>query len=183
MSSFDALLDQVSTSGARTSPHATFSNAPHHNPHATPTPVDMASLYRLVQDQMAALATTAPTDDNRELLERLIGELETAINDPPTEVRGVPQHFLDALDRVPRKLLKPDEACPICAEKHLDDKYCLVVELPCHKSHRFDLECVAPWLQSKGTCPMCRTDFTKKKEPVKVEDSEEEDDDPAGMFA
>ncbi|KKA30053.1 hypothetical protein TD95_001529 [Thielaviopsis punctulata] len=183
MSSFDALLDQVSTSGARTSSHAIFSAQPHHNPHATPTPVDVASLYRLVQEQMATLATSAPSADNRALLERLIDELESSINDPPAEVRGVAQHFLDGLERVPRKTLRADETCPICAERHLEDQYCLVVELPCHKSHRFDLECVAPWLQSKGTCPMCRTDFTKKKEPVKVEDSEDEDDDPAGMFA
>ncbi|KAL5598608.1 hypothetical protein BROUX41_003465 [Berkeleyomyces rouxiae] len=200
MSSFDALLDQVSTSGTRTSAHATFSAQSHHNPHATPTPVALASLYRLVQEQLTTLASNAPpagasttggagtgsdlgTGSNSALLASLIAELESSISDPPSEVRGVSQEFLDGLDRVPRGQLQADDSCPICAEPHLDDAYCLVVELPCHASHRFDLECVAPWLQSKGSCPMCRTDFTKKKAPVKVEDSEEEDDDPAGMFA
>lgn len=36
-----------------------------------------------------------------------------------------------------------------------------MVELQCHHSHNFDLECVGPWLQLKGTCAICRTDFTK----------------------
>ncbi|KKF94980.1 putative RING finger protein [Ceratocystis platani] len=183
MSSFDALLDQVSTSGARTSASAIFSAQEHHNPHATPTPVDMAALYRLVQDQMASLASTAPSTENRILLESLMAELDASIADPPTEVCGLGQDFLDGLERVDRGRVGVEETCPICAEKHRDDPYCLVVELPCHKSHRFDLECVAPWIQSKGSCPLCRTDFTKKKEVVRVEDSEEEDDDPAGMYA
>jgi hypothetical protein len=59
-----------------------------------------------------------------------------------------------------------------------DDKYCLVVELPCHKTHRFDLDCVGPWLRLNGTCPLDRKDLMKKKEIVKAkagEDPDEED--------
>jgi len=130
---------------------------------------------------METLATTAPSDANRDFLTRLIASLEEDILDPPEDVRGVSQEFLDGLDRVPRKRLGKEDACPICAESFLDDKYCLVVELPCHKSHRFDLECVGPWLQSKGCCPLCRKDFVKKAE--RVVDSEEEEDDPMGMFS
>lgn len=65
------------------------------------------------------------------------------------------------LEQVPKKSLKPDEACLIYAEKFLDDQNPLMVELQCHHSHKFDLECVGPWLQLKGTCPICRTDATK----------------------
>ena len=91
----------------------------------------------------------------------LIDSLNSDIFNPPKDVEGVSQEFLDVLERVPKKNLKLDNACPICAEKFLDDQYPLTVELKCHHSHKFDLECVGPWLQLKGTCPICRTDFTK----------------------
>ncbi|EQL33900.1 hypothetical protein BDFG_04174 [Blastomyces dermatitidis ATCC 26199] len=45
----------------------------------------------------------------------------------------------------------------------LDDPYPLVVRLPCHTSHLFDLECVRPWLRLRGTCPLDRADFGKKE--------------------
>ena len=73
------------------------------------------------------------------------------------------QIFLTALDRVPRASLKPSQACPICNNPFLDDPYPLVVRLPCHTSHIFDLECVRPWLRLRGTCPLDRVDFGKKE--------------------
>ncbi|KAK3349408.1 hypothetical protein B0T25DRAFT_242046 [Lasiosphaeria hispida] len=153
----------------------------HNNPHAVPNPVDVAALFRLLQDQMGTLATTAPTDANRDFLRELVEALEEDVAHPPTSIPGVSQEYLDGLDRVARKTIKKDETCPICAERYLDDQYCLVVELPCHHSHRFDLECVGPWLRSKGTCPLCRKELAKKKEVVV--DDEEEDDDPNGLYA
>ncbi|SPO05003.1 uncharacterized protein DNG_07688 [Cephalotrichum gorgonifer] len=182
MSTFYSFLDQISTTAAPTARSSTISSPTHHNPHAMPTPVDVTRLLRLVQEQMETLATTAPSPENRDFLTQLVSALEDDILDPPETVHGVGQEFLDGLERVNRKKLGEDESCPICAERFLDDKYCLVVELPCHKSHKFDLECVGPWLQSKGCCPFCRADFTKKKEVVVVED-DEEDDDPMGMFS
>lgn len=155
---------------------------PHHNPHAVPNPADVGALFRLVQDQMGTLAMTAPTEENRDFLRQLVEALEIDVARPPKEIPGVSQEYLDSLDRVNRKTLKKDETCPICAERYLDDPYCLVVELPCHHSHRFDLECVGPWLRSKGTCPLCRKDLNKKKEVV-VPDGEEEDDDMNGLYA
>ncbi|OLN86151.1 putative RING finger protein [Colletotrichum chlorophyti] len=173
MSSFTSFLSHLATP---TQPNA------HTNPHATPTPVDAAALYQLLQQQFQTLFSTAPNDDNARFLSSLVEALESDIASPPTEIPGVSHEYLDSLDRVPKKSLGPDEACPICAEKFLDDKYPLVVELPCHSSHRFDLECVSPWLRSKGSCPMCRKDLTKKKEPLVVED-DEENDDPDGLYA
>ena len=86
--------------------------------------------------------------------------------------------------------LSEDDSCPICAEPYLDDQYCLVVELPCHGRHQFDLDCVGPWLQSKGTCPMCRADLSdagRKKaaaEKAKAQQAldDEEDEDPDGLY-
>lgn len=199
MSSFNSQLHQLSEDPSTSSTTATTDSPSHrHNPHAIPTPVDLVGLFRLVQDQLSTLAQDSPDATNRDFLLSLFEGLEGDISHLPREVEGVSQDFLDALDRVPRKGLKPDDACPICAEKFLDDQYPLVVELQCHHSHRFDLDCVAPWLQLKGTCPMCRADLKKydpkrkgtserikkmwEKEGKPAEEDEEEDDDPDGLY-
>ncbi|KAF7542059.1 hypothetical protein G7054_g167 [Neopestalotiopsis clavispora] len=166
MSSFTSHLHTISREAGSTT-------APTH--HAGPTPVDAAALFSMVQEQMATLANSAPSDTNRDFLVSLIDTLRADVDNPPDEIKGVTQEYLDTLERVPKKQLKPDDSCPICAEKYADDPYPLVVELPCHGSHCFDLECVGPWLQSKGTCPLCRKDLTEKKKPVIVEDDEEDD--------
>jgi len=173
MASFFSLLNQISSpSGTQT---------PQQNPHATPTPVDAAALFRMLQDQLLTLHTTAPTSDNRDFLEQLISSLEQDINDPPSTLRGVSQEFVDTLDRVNRKRLRAEDDCAICKVPYLEDEWCLVVELPCKGRHRFDLECVGPWLRSKGTCPMCREEMGKKKEISVVDD--EEDEDPDMLYA
>lgn len=56
------------------------------------------------------------------------------------------------------------------------DPYPLVVELPCHPTHWFDLACIQPWLQLQTTCPLDRLSVLPKPAPVPVEDSEEEYD-------
>lgn len=169
MASFFALLDQLAEPTRR------------NNPHATPTPIDTAALFRLLQDQLQTLHSTAPTPENRVFLERLMASLDDDIHDPPAALRGVAQDFVDALDRVPRKALHRDDDCAICKVPYLDDEWCLVVELPCPGRHRIDLECVGPWLRSKGTCPMCRTDIAKKK-PVPAADNDDDQDEEADMM-
>ncbi|KAI1827003.1 hypothetical protein F4861DRAFT_464395 [Xylaria intraflava] len=168
MATFTSHLDQIT-------PNPTSS-------HAGPTPVDVAALFQLVQDQLATLAVDAPTEANRTLLASLMRTLEADIDHPPDRVRGVDQAYLDTLDRVSRKRLQsdPEGACAICAEKFLDDPHPLVAELPC--SHIFDLECVSPWLLSKGTCPLCRLDLTKKKTVEIPKDEEEDDEDIDGLY-
>lgn len=179
MASFFSLLNQISeTTGTDT--NATDA---HHNPHATPTPVDAAALFRLLQDQLLTLHNTAPTADNRDFLEQLISSLEADINDPPSRIKGVSQEFVDMLDRVGKKKLSADDDCAICKVPYLEDEWPLVVELPCKGGHRFDLECVGPWLRSKGTCPMCREEMGKKKAEVPVVEDDEEDDDPDMLYA
>lgn len=175
MSSFNALLDQISD------PPADGTTTPQQNPHATPTPVDSAALFRMLQDQLLTLHTTAPTPENAAFLEGLVSSLEADINDPPTKLRGVDQEFVDSLERVSRKKLGKNDDCAICKVPYLEDEWCLVVELPCKGRHQYDLECVGPWLRSKGTCPMCREELGKKKAPPPVED-DEEDEDPMGLY-
>ena len=84
---------------------------------------------------------------------------------------------------MPKKQLKKSDTCPICGEAFLDDEYPLVVELPCHKTHRFDLDCVGPWLRLNGTCPLDRKDLMKKKEFVKTKDEGEDEEDYESMYA
>ncbi|KAI0120468.1 hypothetical protein F4776DRAFT_236001 [Hypoxylon sp. NC0597] len=173
MSSFTSHLRQISSDPPTAGSH--------HRQHAGPTPVDVAALFRLLQDQFATLAMDAPTDENRDFLGSLTQVLEEDIDSPPDTITGVSQEYLDCLDRVPRKQFKQDDSCPICAERFLDDPYPLVVELSCHGKHRFDLECVGPWLQSKGTCPMCRKSLTEKKK-VEIPKDDEEEDDVDGLY-
>jgi hypothetical protein len=45
------------------------------------------------------------------------------------------------------------------------------------------MDCVAPWLLAKGTCPLDRRDFAKKKEPVVPPKDEEEEEDYDDMIA
>lgn len=153
------------------------------NPHATPTPVDTAALFRLLQDQLLTLHGSAPTPDNRAFLEQLAASLDDDIRSPPARLRGVGQEFVDALDRVPRRALAPSNDCAICKVPYLDDQWCLVVELPCRGRHRFDLECVGPWLRSKGTCPMCREHVgARERSPVPAADDDDEEEDGADMM-
>lgn len=197
MSSFNSQLHQLTNDSPPTQPGggAEQQQQQRHNPHALPTPVDLVGLFRLVQDQYSTLAADAPDAANRDLLRDLSQALEADLLHLPKQVEGVSQEFLDTLDRVPRKQLKPEDACPICAEKFLDDPYPLVVELQCHHTHRYDLDCVAPWLQLKGTCPMCRQDLTKydpRKKGVsqrieklwegKKPEEEEEEEDPDMLY-
>lgn len=173
MSSFFNQISQISTDSA---------DETHNNPNATPTPVETAAAYRLLMDQFATLReSTGPNSEaNQALLEQLILETAGHIAEPPGKVEGVPQSYLDSLERVPKKELKMTDTCPICGEPFLNDLYPLVVELPCHKTHRFDLDCVGPWLRLNGTCPLDRKDLTKKKEVLKpqvpAEDDDEEED-------
>jgi len=175
MTSFFNQLSQIETDSSE-----------HNNPYATPTPVDVAATERLLQDQFYALRRTASDSQNATFLESLIEFIQSQIESPPEKVAGVPQSFLDALDRVPLKHLKKTDACPICGECFLDDEYPLVVQLPCHPAHRFDLECVGPWLRLQGTCPLDRKDLTKKKEapgPVNREREVEEEENYESMYA
>lgn len=96
--------------------------------------------------------------------------------DESVESKGVDDSFLDRLERVNVKTLKEDDTCPICTNDYKSDEHPLVVELPCNSKHRFDLECIGPWLKINKTCPLCRTDVTVRKNKVELVDSEEEEE-------
>ncbi|KGO58830.1 Zinc finger, RING-type [Penicillium expansum] len=173
--------------------------APDHRPHAVPVPGDVsAAFFSLAEalDMMRREADSAPhpdaqegtdnadSDTGRDLLTTMIQSLLAQADTPPREVEGVDEEFCDTLERVPKASLKPADTCPICNNPFMEDAYPLVVQLPCHPTHRFDLECVRPWLRLRGTCPLDRIDFAKQlrdkveaKKKLVEEDEEEEWDD------
>lgn len=134
------------------------------NPERSSAPSDISQLEQaLRQFEDSPLA--------QQLAQRL---QESESNNDPSQ--GMPQSYIDSLDRIPKKKFKKDDTCAICTSRYLDDQYPLVVKLPCNDKHHFDLECIGPWLKFNHTCPMCRKDLLEKKEEI-IEDSEEEYDD------
>ena len=56
------------------------------------------------------------------------------------------------------------------------DEYPLVVRLPCHPEHKFDLDCIQPWLKLNTTCPLDRKDLTEKKKPLTPKPAQDEEE-------
>ena len=122
---------------------------------------------------MSALMASNP---NRSLADSLVEQLLELADAPPTRPKGMPESFVDGLERVGKKYLKKEDECPICAERFLDDPHPLVVRLPCNDKHMFDLECIQPWLRLNSTCPLDRRDLAKRKEVEKPEPKEKDEE-------
>lgn len=89
-------------------------------------------------------------------------------------MEGVTEEYIAGLERVDvKKLGKKAGECPICGNGFLEDEWPLVVRLPCHKTHVFDLECLRPWLLLRGTCPLDRVDLAKRERERKKKLEEE----------
>ncbi|TKX18384.1 ring finger domain-containing protein 9 [Elsinoe australis] len=166
LSSFFSALERVDTSHDRRP----------QNVHALPEPSEISAALRMLADAFGVRrsARVLESEDDTDPLDGLISYLDDTALNPPRELEGVSDTFLADLERIPKAKLKPGESCPICANEFLEDKYPLVVRLPCHKDHMFDLECITPWLKVNPTCPMDRQKLTK--DAPKVEKKEEEDD-------
>ncbi|KAI9875763.1 MAG: hypothetical protein M1830_008019 [Pleopsidium flavum] len=174
LSTFFSTLELVDTSGEQRS---------HNNSYAVPIPGDVSAAFRTLADAFERMRQDGGEENN--LLQSLVETLMVDAERPPREVHGVPDSFLDGkldqetleLERIPKKSLKPADVCPICNNPFLEDQYPLVVRLPCHKSHLFDLECIQPWLKLHPTCPLDRIDLLKKSEPPPASEKEEEEED------
>ncbi|KAL7775250.1 hypothetical protein CFE70_006168 [Pyrenophora teres f. teres 0-1] len=165
LSTFFSQLELVDTSDPRS----------HTNTNALPQPENMAAAFRLLANAFETMRGR-PSDDSNgdgDLLANMIQVLRENADDPPTELKGVPDSFLDELERVPKKALKETDTCPICVNPFLE------VQLPCHSDHRFDLDCIGPWLKLNSTCPLDRKELLKKKQPPPppADDDEEDYDD------
>ncbi|KAF2642627.1 hypothetical protein P280DRAFT_395665 [Massarina eburnea CBS 473.64] len=171
LASFFSTLELVDTSNPED----------HHNAHAQPQPENTAAAFRLLANAFEMMRgrpadeAGAAREGGDDLLASMIGYLRQNADDPPSELKGVPDSFLDELERVPNKSLKPTDTCPICVNPFLEDEYPLVVQLPCHKDHYFDLDCIRPWLKLNSTCPLDRKELLKKKQPPPPADDDEEE--------
>ncbi|CAK9439038.1 uncharacterized protein LODBEIA_P32620 [Lodderomyces beijingensis] len=145
-----------------------------HNSHANNAPSEPSI------DTLAAALNQLRTLDNSELATSLLSIISS---DPTTRKpnAGVPSDFIDTLERVPVGSLPESESCSICTNNYHQDKYPLVVKLPCGNSHIFDLECISPWLSLNSTCPLCRVDvmevgeIRRRKVEAEVKRAKEED--------
>ena len=127
--------------------------------YAVPVPGDVSAAFR----HLAEAFQTMQQDSSSDLLQSMISSLLATAERPPTEVKGVEEEYIAELERVSIKKVKDDADCPICGNEFKEDPYPLLVRLPCHDTHIFDLECIRPWLLLNGTCPLDRVDLAKKE--------------------
>ena len=127
-----------------------------------PVPADVSAAYRMMAEGFQGMLRDNEDADS-DLLEGMISDLMSQAEMPPTEVKGVDEEYISELERVNIKKVKKEADCPICGNPFVDDPLPLLVRLPCHPSHVFDLECVRPWLLLKGTCPLDRADLAKRQ--------------------
>ena len=128
--------------------------------HAVPVPGDVSAAFRSLAE---AFGVMRHDGEGGELLDNMIESLMDTAEMPPKEVEGVDEEYIANLDRVSIKKVKKDADCPICGNPFIEDPHPLLVRLPCHPSHIFDLECVRPWLRLRGTCPLDRVDLAKRE--------------------
>lgn len=169
MSSF---FSQVERTDPSTS---TKSGSQQNNRNALPEPEQVSATFQLLGEGITSLLHThGPTDASDFMLQII---QENMIN-PPKKLEGMSDQWMTDLERIPKSKLQKDWDCPICGQRFLDDPYPLVVKLPCNDKHRFDYDCIRPWLKINTTCPLDRRDFKlKEKTPPPVVDDDEEDDD------
>ncbi|KIW14714.1 hypothetical protein PV08_07498 [Exophiala spinifera] len=150
MSSFLSHLSEISQPDSR------------HRPDAVPVPADVSALYRSLAEAFQVMQRDNDNADS-DLLSNLIDSLMGSAEHPPREVKGVDEEYIAALERVNIKKVKKDADCPICGNPFTEDPHPLLVRLPCHPTHIFDLECVRPWLLLNGTCPLDRADLAQRE--------------------
>lgn len=150
-----------------------------------PLPVNVEASFVLLAEALTSQLTSPGPEQDTDALSSMLEFLRTSAADPPETVKGVPDSFLDSLERVPKGKLGED-SCPICGDKFKEDPYPLVVVLPCHANHKFDFGCIRPWLKLNSTCPLDRKDVLPKKEVVvtkKAEAEVDEDEDYDDYYA
>ena len=122
LSTFFSTLELVDTSDSQA----------HNNTHAVPQPENMAAAFRLLANAFEMMRGRAPADEEHnhggesDLLANMIEVLRENADDPPTELKGCPDSFLDELERIPKKSLKKTDTCPICVNPFLEGKSCVL---------------------------------------------------------
>ncbi len=129
---------------------------------AVPVPADVTAVFRSLAEAYQVMLRINDNADS-DLLESMIENLMETADRPPREVTGVDEEYIAGLERVNIKQVMKDADCPICGNAFVEDTHPLLVRLPCHKNHIFDLECIRPWLLVNGTCPLDRVDLARRE--------------------
>lgn len=137
-----------------------------------PVPGDVSAAFRHLAEAFRTMQRDNENADT-DLLQTMISNLLSTAESPPTEVKGVDEEYIAKLERISIKKVKADADCPICGNEFREDPYPLLVRLPCHDTHIFDLECIRPWLLLNGTCPLDRVDLAKKERDRKQKQLDE----------
>jgi len=140
--------------------------------HAVPIPSDVSAAFRSLGEAFQIMQRDNENADS-DLLDSMIEALMSSAERPPQEIKGVDEEYIAALERVNIKKVKKDADCPICGNDFVDDPHPLLVRLPCHTSHVFDLECIRPWLLLNGTCPLDRVDLAQRERDRKKKNLED----------
>lgn len=92
----------------------------------------MAAAFRLLANAFEMMRGRTPEEHDHsgdnDLLANMIEVLRQNADDPPAELKGVPNSFLDELERVPKKSLKEGDTCPICVNPFLEGTSGYLVE-------------------------------------------------------
>lgn len=83
----------------------------------------MSAAFRLLANAFELMRGRPAYEEGsgeNDLLANMIEVLRQNADDPPTELKGVPDTFLDELERVPKKSLKSTDTCPICVNPFLE---------------------------------------------------------------
>ncbi|KIW99121.1 uncharacterized protein Z519_00784 [Cladophialophora bantiana CBS 173.52] len=139
---------------------------------AVPVPADVSAVFRSLAEAFEVMRRINDNADSN-LLDSMIQNLMDTAERPPREVKGVDEEYIAALDRVHIKKVQKDADCPICGNAFVEDPHPLLVRLPCHQNHIFDLECIRPWLLVNGTCPLDRVDLAQRERDRKKKQLEE----------
>ncbi len=91
-----------------------------------------------------------------ETYSRLVSYFSSIPEETWTNEIIVPNTFQDT--NTPFNVVNPceDRECSICCESELNSSSCIELNI-C--KHRFHLDCIQRWFQTKPTCPYCRMNY------------------------
>jgi hypothetical protein len=96
-----------------------------------PSAASASEAFRALASTYSTLSSTL-SSTHTPLLSTILSTLASDATSN-VAVSGVPDGFTDTLERVPKNRLKDTDTCPICNTAFLEDKFPLVVRLPCHR--------------------------------------------------
>lgn len=110
LSTFFSTYELVDTSGEHT---------PHHNANALAQPENISAAFRTLANAFLAMEHDQGGSGENPVLEEMIQHLVQFSEDPPDKVDGVPDTFIEDLDRVRKEKLEGKD-CPICGLPFLE---------------------------------------------------------------